>query len=77
MIAGERDSYVVPSVPERFCRRVSGNADSLWVVPNAKHNGARKVEPEEYDRRLVQFFSILTPETSRCEISQPQSQAGG
>ena len=77
MIAGERDSYVVPSVPERFCRRVSGNADSLWVVPNAKHNGARKVEPEEYDRRLVNFFLQLTPRTPRCEISQPQSQAGG
>ena len=76
MIAGERDTYVDPSIPEQFCRRVSGNAESLWVVPNAKHNGARKVEPEEYDRRLVKFFSDLSPETPRREISQPQPQAG-
>ena len=77
MIAGERDSYVAPAIPEQFCRRVSPNAECLWVVPNAKHNGARKVEPEEYDRRLVKFFSQLTLETPRRQISQSQPQTGG
>ena len=33
------------------------------------------VEEEEYDRRLVEFFSHLTPEKQLREIGQPQ--AGG
>jgi len=75
MIAGERDTYVNPDVPRRFCQRLSSDEKSLWVVPKAKHNGGRKVDAEEYDRRLVEFFSYLTPEKQLRQIGQPQAGA--
>lgn len=58
MIAGKRDTYVVPEVPIEICR-LAGKPEALWIVPNAKHNLARLVAAEEYDRRLVEFFSVL------------------
>lgn len=60
MIAGKRDTYVVPEVPKEICR-LAGQPDAVWVVPGAKHNLARLIDSEEYDRRLVAFFAALDP----------------
>ena len=60
VIAGKRDTYVVTEVSVEMCR-LAGQPDALWIVPNAKHNLARLVAAEEYDRRLVEFFSVLDP----------------
>ena len=60
MIAGKRDTYVVPEVPKEICR-LAGQPEAVWVVPGAKHNLARLVAAEEYDRRLVKFFEVLDP----------------
>ena len=60
MIAGKRDTYVVPEVPKEICR-LAGQPEAVWVVPGAKHNLARLVAAEEYDRRLVEFFEVLDP----------------
>ena len=56
LIAGERDNYVPPEISEGFARRIGRSAE-VWIVPQAKHNRAREVEPAEYDRRLVEFFA--------------------
>ena len=58
IIAGQRDTYVLPDVAREIVRLI-GQPDALWTVPKAKHNLARAVNPDEYDRRLVEFFMNL------------------
>lgn len=58
IIAGMRDTYVLPEVAQEICRLIK-QPGALWSVPKAKHNLARSVNPEEYDRRLVEFFSAI------------------
>jgi uncharacterized protein len=58
VIAGERDTYVLPEV-SREITRLMGQPNALWMVAKAKHNLARPVDPDEYDRRLITFFSQL------------------
>jgi dienelactone hydrolase len=36
--------------------RAAGKTATLWEVPEAKHMGAIKVRPREYERRIVDFF---------------------
>ena len=58
VIAGLRDTYVLPEVAKEIARLI-GQPDALWTVAKAKHNLARSVNPDEYDRRLVEFFLKL------------------
>jgi alpha-beta hydrolase superfamily lysophospholipase len=58
VIAGERDTYVLPEVSQEIVRLL-GQPDALWMVQKAKHNLARSVDPEAYDRRLLAFFDQL------------------
>lgn len=58
IIGGLRDTYVLPEVTKEIVRLV-GQPDALWLVAKAKHNLARAVNPDEYDRRLVDFFLSL------------------
>lgn len=58
LIAGKRDTYVMPAVAMEIARLIR-QPESLWIVAKAKHNLARPVNPDEYDRRLVEFFSQL------------------
>lgn len=59
MISGERDNYVIPSMTRNLQARTGQGASGVWIVPDAKHNMARQADPAEYDRRLVEFFSVL------------------
>lgn len=69
LIAGDRDSYVPLPVAEELRQRIGESAE-LWIVPNAKHNGARALVPNEYDVRLVSFFEDLTAARSEsCPAS--------
>ncbi len=70
MISGERDTYAFPestrNLHARLLKSNLGQDEStVWIVPEAKHNMARQLNPVEYDRRLVKFFSTLSP--GRCE----------
>ncbi len=58
IISGGRDTYILPEVSRELCQ-LTGKPDVLWLIPNAKHNQARQVDPTEYDRRLVNFFGVL------------------
>ena len=55
LISGRRDTYVTPKVARQLWQVVGPSAE-LWVVDGAKHNLARMVATEEYDRRIVQHF---------------------
>jgi uncharacterized protein len=61
MLSGERDTYVIPKITLNLHSRTNQSSDGVWIVPGAKHNMARQVDRATYDRRLVEFFSILGP----------------
>jgi len=61
LIAGERDNYVQPEVVRAIADRIHSPLCRVWEVPDAKHNQARDTVPEEFDRQLVEFFSVLSP----------------
>ncbi|MBW3539438.1 MAG: alpha/beta fold hydrolase [Planctomycetes bacterium] len=61
LIAGGRDTYVPPEVPQAMGRRIAGRRMDVWVVPEARHNEARRIAPEDYDRRLVTLFGAGAP----------------
>lgn len=76
VIAGERDTYVLPEVSKEITR-LAGQPDTLWMVANAKHNLARAVDPAEYDRRLTEFFLQLEqPSPGRTAATQRSAAAG-
>lgn len=76
VIAGLRDTYVLPGVAREITRLI-GQPDALWTVAKAKHNLARSVMPDEYDRRLVEFFSRLDqPFDEPSEFSATRSSDG-
>lgn len=68
VIAGARDTYVMPEVAQKIAQ-LMGQPEALWLVEKAKHNLARSVNPDEYDRRLVEFFSQLESPTDDASES--------
>lgn len=70
MITGGADTYVPPEIPQSLCQKIGPSCRGVWVVRRAKHNAAREVSADEYDARLLQFFSCLsqpgrTPDQTR------------
>ncbi|MDP1799083.1 MAG: alpha/beta hydrolase [Planctomycetaceae bacterium] len=61
LIAGERDTYVNPTVTKSIVDAIGGRQSTLWEVPGAKHNQAREAVGAQYDARLVEFFSRMCP----------------
>jgi pimeloyl-ACP methyl ester carboxylesterase len=60
MIHGEKDAYIVPTIAEDLFRR-AGEPKEQWVVPKAKHNRCREVEPEAYLERVTAFLRRYAP----------------
>lgn len=56
MIHGEADTYIKPDMAKALFRRVRTPEKQLWLVPKAKHNQAPQIAPDEYHKRLVDFF---------------------
>jgi pimeloyl-ACP methyl ester carboxylesterase len=77
LISGARDTCINPEITRRlYSRTGQSELADLWIVPGAKHNSARQTCPQEYDARLVDFFSALDPAGS--EISElPGALAAG
>ncbi len=61
MIVDGRDTYVLPEISETLFEKFPQATSRRWLVKTAKHNLAREVDPEEFDRRIVDFFSQLAP----------------
>ncbi len=59
LISGQRDSYVSPDVAAALAE-LFGGSDRLWLVRRARHNMARSVRTDEYDRRVVRHFLSMT-----------------
>jgi pimeloyl-ACP methyl ester carboxylesterase len=73
LIAGEADTYVAPAISRDLCRRMQPACNGVWVVPDAKHNMARQVAPDSYDRMLASFFAAPAGATPiEIGLGQPQ-----
>lgn len=57
VIAGKQDTYVHPHVSLQIRDGIGSESAEFWLVPDARHNGAREVHPEVYDQKLSEFFS--------------------
>ncbi|MGE3317127.1 MAG: alpha/beta hydrolase [Planctomycetaceae bacterium] len=67
VIADGRDSYIPSEVTALIPKFIGGTNAELWIVPNARHNGANLADPEGYSRRLIEYFSemsVRTPSTA-------------
>jgi uncharacterized protein len=74
-IHGEKDAYIGPEIARGLFARAGGPKD-LWIVPGAKHNRCREIEPDSYRERLEGFFRHYSPRrpSARSEGNQPSSE---
>ncbi len=76
LISGERDNYARPEIAKSLHQSLGEEVAELWMVPKARHNGARQTVPEAYDARLTEFFSSLSDssidelKTDSVEVSE-------
>jgi fermentation-respiration switch protein FrsA (DUF1100 family) len=56
MIHGGADNYIKPDMGRALFER-AGEPKEFWLVERAKHNQALQVAGEDYQRRLVAFFT--------------------
>ena len=55
LIHGLQDFRTPPSNSQELAR--ANPRDPLWLVPNAPHVGASRIEPEEFRRRVLGWFA--------------------
>ena len=60
LIHGARDTYIGPEIVTRLFA-AAGEPKQLWLVPDAKHNRCREVDPAGYRRRVESFFLAYAP----------------
>ncbi|MDB5351039.1 MAG: putative lysophospholipase [Planctomycetota bacterium] len=60
MIHGEKDNYIGPEIAESLFALASSPKE-FWLVPGAKHNRCREVDPAGYRARIDSFFSRFAP----------------
>lgn len=56
-IHGASDTYVPPDETLRLWRASGEGPDLLWMVPGVEHDQAFQTNPEEYLRRVIDFFN--------------------
>jgi pimeloyl-ACP methyl ester carboxylesterase len=61
LISGERDNYVRPEIAKSLHVSLGEESAELWMVPKARHNGARQADQDSYDQRLVELFGTPAP----------------
>ena len=60
MIHGAKDTYIGPEIARSLFAR-AGEPKEFWLVPLAKHNRCREVQPEAYAERIRHFFGRYAP----------------
>jgi pimeloyl-ACP methyl ester carboxylesterase len=59
-IHGEKDTYIGPEIARTLFEHAR-EPKELWIVPNAKHNRCRDLEPDVYRLRVIDFFRRYAP----------------
>jgi len=73
MIHGGKDAYIGPGIAETLFG-MARSPKEKWIVPGAKHNRCREVQPEAYRERLGAFLGKYAP---RRPISAKASEPAG
>lgn len=60
MIHGDKDNYIPPAITRTLFAK-AGDPKELWIVPKAKHNRCREVDPSGYRTRVGEFFRRYAP----------------
>lgn len=60
LIHGEKDVYISPQIALGLFAHADEPKES-WIVPQAKHNRCREIDPNTYRDRLVEFFTRFAP----------------
>ncbi len=60
MIHGEKDAYIGTKIVRALFAEAA-EPKELWIVPKAKHNRCRELEPEAYAGRCLGFFRQFGP----------------
>lgn len=55
LIQDEDDALCPPNETKELLKAAGGNA-ALWLVPGADHIQAEMVEPEQFEKRVIEFF---------------------
>lgn len=72
MIHGAKDAYIGPDIARKLFAR-AGDPKDHWIVPGAKHNRCREVQPVAYAERISNFLKLYAPR--RPLPSEPQFAA--
>ena len=56
LIHGERDTYIDASQAGKLAALARGDTE-VWVVPGARHNECRTIQPQRYEQMLTRFFT--------------------
>jgi len=59
-IHGEKDTYIGPEIARDLFEHAR-EPKELWIVPKAKHNRCRDLEPDVYRLRVIDFFRRHAP----------------
>ncbi len=71
-IHGERDTYI-PMAQGKALHDIANGPKCFWSVPGARHNRSMSVQPEEYARRIVDFFDEHLAGKSDVEALHPDT----
>jgi hypothetical protein len=74
MIHGEKDAYIGPEIARTLFAEAK-EPKELWIVPRAKHNRCREVEPEAYADRVVSFLRRSAPRQLASETAFTPKEA--
>jgi pimeloyl-ACP methyl ester carboxylesterase len=75
-LIGDLRDHNVPPRHSRAIYRAAAGPKQIWLVPGAGHTGALGVAPEEFERRLMEFFGGIRDarqESHAPRTSFPQS----
>ena len=70
MIHGEKDAYIGTDIARTLFDRASEPKD-FWIVPKAKHNRCRELEPQAYAERVASFFRKYAPRRELPVLESP------
>jgi uncharacterized protein len=79
VIVDGRDTYVLTDISESLFHSFPQGSTARWTVRNAKHNMAREVDAQEFDRRIVEFFSQMIDSghsAAPASTSRPETPLG-
>lgn len=82
MIHGGGDTYIKPIMAQALFD-LARPPKELWMIPGAKHNQSLHATPQEYTRRVIDFFDLHLAQLSRVSqlsantVDEPLSHSTG